>query len=98
MAHAWKACWVNALGGSNPPSSASRRARDLQRCGWRALRHDHVRADDPVEVLVAVRPSPHDLERDHPRFGASAIVRGGRTISRPNPLVKNEGPDPKVWS
>src|SRR6188768_253189 len=24
MAHAWKACWVQALGGSNPPSSASR--------------------------------------------------------------------------
>ena len=23
MAHAWKACWVQALGGSNPPSSAS---------------------------------------------------------------------------
>ena len=22
MAHAWKACWVEALGGSNPPSSA----------------------------------------------------------------------------
>src|SRR5699024_6406391 len=22
MAHAWNACWVNALGGSNPPSSA----------------------------------------------------------------------------
>ena len=22
MAHAWKACWVQALGGSNPPSSA----------------------------------------------------------------------------
>ncbi|SRR5690625_3103916 len=29
MAHAWKACWVHALGGSNPPSSAGRRARDL---------------------------------------------------------------------
>ena len=27
MAHAWKACWVNALGGSNPPSSAARGAR-----------------------------------------------------------------------
>src|SRR6478736_8971227 len=27
MAHAWKACWVNALGGSNPPSSAGRGAR-----------------------------------------------------------------------
>ena len=24
MAHAWKACWVKALGGSNPPSSAQR--------------------------------------------------------------------------
>ena len=24
MAHAWKACWVQALGGSNPPSSAVR--------------------------------------------------------------------------
>ena len=24
MAHAWKACWVQALGGSNPPSSAIR--------------------------------------------------------------------------
>ena len=23
MAHAWKACWVKALGGSNPPSSAN---------------------------------------------------------------------------
>jgi hypothetical protein len=23
MAHAWKACWVQALGGSNPPSSAN---------------------------------------------------------------------------
>ena len=23
MAHAWKACWVKALGGSNPPFSAS---------------------------------------------------------------------------
>jgi hypothetical protein len=22
MAHAWKACWVQALGGSNPPFSA----------------------------------------------------------------------------
>ncbi len=24
MAHAWNACWVNALGGSNPPSSAKK--------------------------------------------------------------------------
>ena len=25
MAHAWNACWVHALGGSNPPSSATGR-------------------------------------------------------------------------
>src|SRR5690606_15070042 len=31
MAHAWKACWVNALGGSNPPSSAPRQAPDLRK-------------------------------------------------------------------
>ena len=30
MAHAWKACWVQALGGSNPPSSATG-PRDLLR-------------------------------------------------------------------
>src|SRR4051794_16610747 len=43
MAHAWKACWVKALGGSNPPSSADEeRARPqggrvlhlLQCCGF----------------------------------------------------------------
>ena len=28
MAHAWNACWVNALGGSNPPSSADVLGRD----------------------------------------------------------------------
>lgn len=26
MAHAWNACWVHALGGSNPPSSAEHEA------------------------------------------------------------------------
>lgn len=33
MAHAWKACWVQALGGSNPPSSAT----DLRR--WPEAHH-----------------------------------------------------------
>ena len=27
MAHAWKACWVHALAGSNPASSASQKTR-----------------------------------------------------------------------
>ena len=38
MAHAWKACWGNTLGGSNPPSSAVGRACDLRLRGERALR------------------------------------------------------------
>ena len=29
MAHAWNACWVHALGGSNPPSSACVMCRDI---------------------------------------------------------------------
>ena len=29
MAHAWNACWVNALGGSNPPSSANVMSWDI---------------------------------------------------------------------
>ena len=38
MAHAWKACWVQALGGSNPPSSATQprklpRLRGFVACG-----------------------------------------------------------------
>ena len=41
MAHAWKACWVQALGGSNPPSSATE-PRDRFRfrgfcCLWRRV-------------------------------------------------------------
>src|SRR5829696_6825918 len=58
MAHAWKACWVRALGGSNPPSSAGRRARDLQTCRSRALRGFAAPAPNQpaVAVLVAVRP------------------------------------------
>src|SRR5450830_525849 len=57
MAHAWKACWVKALGGSNPPSSAERWAGDLRLCRWRALRlaGRRVARRGLVAVLVAVR-------------------------------------------
>src|SRR5450755_234800 len=45
MAHAWKACWVNALGGSNPPSSATPWPdADADACRASITR----RADDPV--------------------------------------------------
>ena len=46
MAHAWKACWVQALGGSNPPSSAnaipvSPRDRDSSETSWHSLWHSY---------------------------------------------------------
>ena len=34
MAHAWKACWVQALGGSNPPSSATGSRDSLEPRGF----------------------------------------------------------------
>ena len=37
MAHAWKACWVQALGGSNPPSSATGPRDRFRFRGFRCL-------------------------------------------------------------
>ena len=56
MAHAWKACWVQALGGSNPPSSATG-PRDRFRfrgfcCLWRRWCSGRRRARPPAR-------SPH---------------------------------------
>ena len=47
MAHAWKACWVQALGGSNPPSSATvipvfSRDRDSLEIPWHSYRSHSV--------------------------------------------------------
>src|SRR5450830_492268 len=58
----WKACWVKALGGSNPPSSARRWARDLRKRGWRALRLAGWRVARwaLVAVLVEVLFPPAD--------------------------------------
>jgi hypothetical protein len=33
MAHAWKACWVHALAGSNPASSAAVSSTNARRAG-----------------------------------------------------------------
>ena len=37
MAHAWNACWVHALGGSNPPSSALSPASSFRGRGFLCL-------------------------------------------------------------
>ena len=71
MAHAWKACWVQALGGSNPPSSATG-PRDLLRfrgfcCLWRRWCSGRRRARPPAR-------SPH-----------ASFARSGRSRSPPVP-------------
>ena len=71
MAHAWKACWVQALGGSNPPSSATG-PRDRFRfrgfcCLWRRWRSGRRRARPPAR-------SPH-----------ASFARSGRSRSPPVP-------------
>src|SRR3954453_4552612 len=87
MAHAWKACWVKALGGSNPPSSAGRRARHPQRCRRRALRHSadvvatrhlhsgRARHDTRTREALA-KHSQSPPSEDEPMKNATGIVLG----------------------
>lgn len=70
MAHAWNACWVHALGGSNPPSSASRSHRPLDETGFLSAQNMHTQNADPG----LRRSSPlkgdhtdHNLEEPEPR-------------------------------
>lgn len=82
MAHAWKACWVQALGGSNPPSSASSPLHD----GDRAPSVDH-RAERVGSVgcararpVVAARAHPDTLcaAAEPPTIHRSADTAGAR--------------------
>ena len=74
MAHAWKACWVQALGGSNPPSSATG-PRDRFRfrgfcCLWR-------------RVLLLVVPLVFRAPSDPAALmGRAAVCAGGRRSAR----------------
>ena len=70
MAHAWKACWVNALTGSNPVSSAALARQKRRRPG---PLHLGDRAVVSVSVSIAIRTGPSagpeqapDLVRDLP--------------------------------
>ena len=52
MAHAWKACWVKTLGGSNPPSSANINRKIQKNYMWHVFRQD-------VGILAGTRTSGH---------------------------------------
>src|ERR1700716_4235178 len=64
MAHAWKACWVKALGGSNPPFSANL-SKGLQ-CRSRTRATTSLRCVAGVRVLgnpPDLRSTPLALRR-----------------------------------
>ena len=72
MAHAWKACWVNALGGSNPPSSAlvtsangkpSAQGQATDRAPVSFVILDRL-LDVPEQTADLVRDLPPDRVRD----------------------------------
>ena len=96
MAHAWKACWVQALGGSNPPSSATG-PRDRFRfrgfcCLWRRWCSGRRRARPPARsphaslrlgvVDLEARPCPPDPPA--PSTPAALVVLG---LARPGPAA-----------
>ena len=96
MAHAWKACWVQALGGSNPPSSATG-PRDRFRfrgfcCLWRRWCSGRRRARPPARsphaslrlgvVDLEARPCPPDPPA--PSTPAALVVLG---LARPCPAA-----------
>ena len=95
MAHAWKACWVQALGGSNPPSSATG-PRDrfrfrgfccLQPCLISGRRESCPPASRPRRELrsarrLEARPGPAGLAAASNR---AALVSLG--LARPGPAT-----------
>ena len=89
MAHAWKACWVQALGGSNPPSSATG-PRNLLRFRGFVFPDVHVTADVGVCLGVCAR--------------AGACARGaGAVCAGPfagglNPLMRSWALLVAVWA
>src|SRR5690606_31254725 len=82
MAHAWKACWVQALGGSNPPFSA----KVTSVLGASTAPSAGVRIPDSLPVFRSIRrDAEHRLERRARRqlHEAEAVVEGaGRPVCR----------------
>src|SRR3954454_24999105 len=65
MAHAWKACWVHALAGSNPASSAAGPARTPGR---------PTRGEPGVVVQPAAGPGPRCCADDEQRRKAGSTL------------------------
>ena len=89
MAHAWKACWVQALGGSNPPSSATGPRDSLEPRGFplRAQGKPRPAQTEALWLRAAGAPSGRSAS---PRDGARTMrgacgpppsPRGARSVN-----------------
>jgi hypothetical protein len=99
MAHAWKACWVQALGGSNPPSSASSTSTNAGPAHHgRARRRRTISLADRI-ASAQIRPPTHPPAVRHRRGrcpvtcwyrAAIAVVDQPITHHRPLRYTRNE--------
>jgi len=60
MAHAWTACWVKALGGSNPPFSAVGTSHDIVETGEEFLSPNTAALNEPC-LVEGVGADAHGL-------------------------------------
>src|SRR5690554_4018082 len=84
MAHAWKACWVQALAGSNPASSATAPCRGRPRsppAPSTARSRDPAMTARPGRRRERAHSSPRRHHRAAPPPGrASAILPGSSSV------------------
>jgi len=84
MAHAWKACWVQALGGSNPPSSATLTSTNARLAAMRTS-GQHARS---LSSRLIRRPTSPDEAADAlgnvtPNCARDVLVAGCHRRGRP---------------
>lgn len=93
MAHAWKACWVQALGGSNPPSSAPvipvfSRDRDSFEIWWHSSWHSYrsllvpERPGIPRISTTPMRRLRHDCLMSQPALAVFGHYPASRTQAK----------------
>ena len=79
MAHAWKACWVQALGGSNPPSSATGPRNRFRFRGFCCLWRRVLLLVVPLVFRAPSGPAAREIATREP------AARSGRSRSPPVP-------------
>ena len=82
MAHAWKACWVQALGGSNPPSSATTFPRNRNGSGDPCFQRS-------TSAITPPQATTHDCGR-HPDYpGHTGHFPSGMPMNHPTSSLRS---------